>query len=147
MNNTLFVRRLETGRDLAGVLHRRLHRQRPFQVLAFDQLHHQRALLDAVDRGEIGMVQRSQNLRLAFEAGHASVIFGESGREDFDGDVAIELGIGGAINSAHAALTELGDDSVMADGLLRAHPTISGMVSLSGRMTHYSLVACAASTL
>ena len=57
-----------------------------------------------------------QHLRLALEAGHASVIFGKVGRKDFDRNVAIELGIGGAIYRAHAAFAEFGDDPV---GLIR----------------------------
>ena len=41
--------------------------------------------------------------------------------EHFDGDVAIEPGVGGAINRAHSAFAELGDDFVVSNGLLWAH--------------------------
>ena len=36
--------------------------------------------------------------------------------QDFDGDVAIELGIGGAADGAHAAFAELAADAVVGDG-------------------------------
>ena len=48
-----------------------------------------RTLLDPIDRSDLGAVRRSRNLRLPLEALHAHGIFGERGRQDFEGDVAI----------------------------------------------------------
>src|SRR5688572_10827595 len=45
----------------------------------------------------------------------------EGVRQDLDGDVAIQLGIGGAIDCAHAALAQLGSDAVVGDGELGRH--------------------------
>jgi hypothetical protein len=62
------------------------------------------------------MIQRSQDLSFALEARHAVGIRGERRRQNLDRDIAIELGITGAINLAHAALAELGGNAVMRDG-------------------------------
>jgi hypothetical protein len=50
-------------------------------------------------------------LRLAFEARHAPGVRGQSLGQHFDGDVAIQLGAGGAVNGAHTSFAELGDDA------------------------------------
>ena len=65
------------------------------------------------------MIERRQDLGFALEARHALGILREAGGQHLDGHVAPELGIGGAIHLAHAALAELGGDAVMRDGLLR----------------------------
>ena len=44
-----------------------------------------------------------------------SRVLGEGRGQDLDGDVAIELGVGGAIDRAHAALAERRDDFVGAE--------------------------------
>ena len=40
-------------------------------------------------------------MRFAGESGHAVGVLGEDVRQDFDGDVAIQLGVGGAVDGAH----------------------------------------------
>src|SRR5262249_2859831 len=57
--------------------------------------------------------------------------------QDLNGDIAIEFGVGSAVNGAHTAFAELRDDLVVSDRLLRAHRAISGIVSLSGRITRH----------
>src|SRR6516225_6527160 len=56
------------------------------QARSLDQLHHQRAvpggLFQAVDRGDVGMIQRRQHLRFAPEARHAFGVSGEYLRQD-----------------------------------------------------------------
>jgi hypothetical protein len=47
-------------------------------------------------------------LRLALESLHAPRVLGKGGRQDLDCYIAMELGIGGTVNGAHAALAELG---------------------------------------
>jgi len=48
-------------------------------------------------------------------------VLGKGGRQDLDGHLAMELGIGGTVNGAHAALAELGGDLVVADAGGQAH--------------------------
>ena len=63
------MRRLKRVRDLFCVVQRRPDRQRALEQFALDQLHHQGALFDPVNLRDVGMVQRSQHLGFALEAG------------------------------------------------------------------------------
>src|SRR5262245_48187503 len=83
-----------------------------------------RILFDSVDLDDIRVVQARQHLRFALEALHAGSILREGGRQHFDGHVAIQLGVGGAVDGAHAAFAELGGDAVMRDGVLRTRAPI-----------------------
>ena len=103
MDDALLVRRFETRGDLARDGERLIERQRTFEVGAFDQFHHQRALLDAVDGGDVGMIQRREHLRFTLEARHVLRVVGQRRGQHFDGDVAVQLGIAGAVHLAHAA--------------------------------------------
>jgi hypothetical protein len=89
------------------------------QRLAFDELEDQGAhalrLLDAVNRGNVGVVQRRQRPCFAFEAGQSIRIACERTRQDLDGDVPAETGIPGAVNFAHSAFAKLAEDAVRAD--------------------------------
>jgi hypothetical protein len=80
------------------------------------QFQDQRAIFYAVDRGDVGVVERGQHLRLAEEARHPAGVGGESPGEDLDGYVAVEFGIGRAPHFAHTALAELRRDAVVRDG-------------------------------
>src|SRR5690606_27651886 len=70
------------------------------------------ARLHAVDLGDVRVVELGEQLRLALEAREALGIGDEAGGQDFDRDVAFELGIVGAIDLAHPAFAELGGDLV-----------------------------------
>jgi len=61
---------------------------------------------------------RCQHLYFAGETGEAIGIGGEGVGEDFDAVIAVELGVSGAVDNAHAASAELGGDAVMRDKLL-----------------------------
>lgn len=52
-DDALFVRGLQAGGDLAGVIQRRLERQWAAGVRTFDELHHDGAALEAIDRPDI----------------------------------------------------------------------------------------------
>ena len=71
-----------------------------------------------------GMIQGGKGLGLAFEAGDAIRIGRQPLRKDFDRDVAVELGIAGAIDLAHAAFAQLRQDVVGARASSRSlrHP-------------------------
>ncbi len=116
MHDALFVRGFDAFGDLLGDVQRLIDGKRaaletPGEILALDQFHRQEALaallMQAVDRGDVGVVQRGQQLGLAFEAGQPLGAVGEDLREQFDRDVAVERRVGGAPDRTHPALTDL----------------------------------------
>ena len=64
--------------------------------------------------------------RFAREPRQTLGVFGERPGDYFDGDLAAELGIGGAVDLAHAAFAQLSRDAVVRDGLW-AHWSIAGL--------------------
>jgi hypothetical protein len=69
-------------------------------------------LLDAVERGDAGMVQGREQPRLALEAGETVGVPGERLREGLDRDLAAEAGVTGAAHLAHAAFSREREDLV-----------------------------------
>ena len=65
-------------------------------------------LLDGVQRHDVGMVERGDGLRLALDAGAALGVPLQVGRQDLQGHVAVEAGVQGAVDLAHAALADEG---------------------------------------
>src|SRR6266545_2148617 len=86
------------------------------QRLALDQLQDERsqsvALLDAVDRADVRMIQRREEACLALEAREAIRIGSERCGQDLDGDIAPKLRIARPIHFAHAACPERAHDFV-----------------------------------
>ena len=74
-------------------------------------------LVQAVDRADVGMVQRGENLRLAFEARHSPGVLGEGRRQHLQRDVAAELHVGSPIDLAHSAGADLLGNLVVSEGL------------------------------
>jgi hypothetical protein len=66
------------------------------QRWAVHQFHHQGAVFHTLDGGDTGVVQRRQDPSLLLKAGYAVAVLREGFRQDLDGHIAIELGIGGA---------------------------------------------------
>ena len=54
-----------------------------------------------------------QNLSFAPEAFHTLGVPGKLSRQDLDGDIPIELGIGSTVNDAHATFAKLSGDFVV----------------------------------
>jgi hypothetical protein len=107
----------------AGALLRQPIRQR----LAVDQLHHEEphcrlpwdcrrgCLLEAMNRGDVRMIQRREQLRFAVESRRTLGIARETLGNDFQGYVATELRVAGAIDLAHAAGAERGVNFVRTE--------------------------------
>ena len=120
MDDAALVRGGEPARDLHGVLDgladgKRTRLQPLAQRRAFEQLHHQRAVLEAVDLRDVGMVERRQDFRFALEPGEAVRVAGERLRQDLDRHRASEPRIRRAIDLAHAARAEGARDLVLPD--------------------------------
>ncbi len=85
-------------RDPKGLINRDRSSRNPLlQRLAVDQLQHQELwsirLLEAVDRRDLGVIERSENVRLALEPGDSLRIVRERRRQRLDGDLSPELQI------------------------------------------------------
>ena len=115
MDDAALVRGFQRIGDLTRDRERVVERQRTLgdlfrQRLALDELEHQRGaaihVLEAVNRADVGMIQRRQHARFALEAREAFWIAREQPRQDLDRDLATELLIMGAIDLAHAASAE-----------------------------------------
>ena len=96
MDDPLLVRRFKCfgnlPRDGQGVLERdRTLRDAIRERRPFDQLQYQRArttrFLEAVNRGDVWMIQRGEELRFALEAGDAFGVGGEERGQSLDRDV------------------------------------------------------------
>ena len=92
----------------------------PFrQRVAFDEFEDKEpgafVFFESVDRGDVRMVQRRQQLRFTFKPGQTLFVLGELFGESLDGDFAPELGVLGTPHLTHAALAERGKDFVAAE--------------------------------
>ena len=85
------------------------------QVVALDELHDQGMAFNPVDRGDVRMIERREDLRFTGKARESLRVRSEELGQDFDCHVAIELGVARAIHLAHAAGAEDGEDCVGAE--------------------------------
>src|SRR5207249_331066 len=72
-------------------------------------------ILEAVDRGDVGVIQRREHPRLALETGEAIAVLEEEIRQGLDRDLAVQLQVPRAVDLSHAAPANRGDDLVRAD--------------------------------
>ena len=93
---------------------------------ALHQFHHQRANalsgvgrtgFNAVDRGDMWVIQRCQDTRLTLEPREPLRIDGKDDGQDLDRHLASELRIPGAIDLAHPPGTQFRDDVVRPEAL------------------------------
>ena len=122
VNEAALVRGLERVDDLRRVRERFAHAQTDHRTLGerrpLHQLHHDGldavGVLDAVDGGDVGMVDRGERHGLALKArpplGIESMLVGQ----DLDRDVAFQTGVARAVDLAHASAVERFDDLVGA---------------------------------
>jgi hypothetical protein len=87
------------------------------ELLAADELHDHESdafrIVDLVDHGDVGMLKGSGGLRLLDEAALALGIGDEVGRQNLESDLAVQLGVHGTVDDAHAAAAQLIEDLVM----------------------------------
>ncbi len=112
MDDALFVRRGQAAGDLLRVVDgfagsECAGAQAVAQRLAFQQFGNdvgRAAIFANIEDGKnVGMVQRRRGAGFLREALQAFGIGGKGCRENFDGDVAVQAGIAGAVDFAHAA--------------------------------------------
>jgi hypothetical protein len=133
VDDAALVRFFQGFRDLPRDGDRLVHGDRSAlqalpEVLALDQFHHQREhavggrLLEAVDGGDVGVIQGGEDLRLAAEAGDALRVQREGRGQHLERDLAAELRVARAQHLAHAARAERRDHVVTADSRHVPHP-------------------------
>ena len=124
MHDAALVRGVERVGDLRGDGQRldernRAAREPCLEVFALDQFHDEdgrsSAVLEAVDGGNVGVIQCRECPRFTLEACAALRISGGIVRQDFQRDVALQPGIAGAIDLAHAARAEPRTDLVWTE--------------------------------
>jgi hypothetical protein len=90
---------------------------------ALDHLHGQEVrgvgLLEAVDGGDVGVVERRQHPRFALEGRQPFGVGGDVLRQHLDRNVAPELGVARAIHHTHPSRTQGREDLVGPDAIAR----------------------------
>lgn len=85
------------------------------QRLPFDKLHDEKPrsvrVLETVERGDVGVVQRREELGFSVEPCEPLFVTGEIAGQDFDGDVTLEFRVDGAI---HLAIPPTPTDSAIS---------------------------------
>ncbi len=124
MDDALFVRCFERIGDLLCDRQRFVDRNRPpgdpvGEGWTFYELEGQcldvRTLFEPINRCDVLVIQRGQDLRFASKASQAIGIERERLRQDLQRDVTIQPRIPRAIDLAHPAFAELGEDLVGSD--------------------------------
>ena len=79
------------------------------------------------------MIERGQQPRLAFEALQSIAVGGELRWEHLDGDVAVQRGVAGAVDLAHAARSERAGHLIGADSCPRAQCHAAAIIGADDR--------------
>lgn len=124
MDDASLMRRSERFRDLLRDRQRFGDRKRPprdalGQLLAFDQFHDEHGLgritAEAVDLGDVRVIQRGKRLGFPPESSQAITISCHEVGQDFQCDLSIQDSIACAVDLAHPTRTKQRDDFVWAD--------------------------------
>src|SRR5436309_722036 len=120
VNDSFRVRSVQRVRNLNGEVEERLGFERlpcgpVLERLALQQLHGDKrlafVLIDVVDGADVRMVERGSSLRLSPEAFQGLMILRQGFWQELQCDEAMELGVFGLVDHAHAAATELLKDA------------------------------------
>jgi len=145
MDDALLVRRFERLRDLLRDGQRLVNRDRPArnalrQILALDELHHDRAhtatLFEAVDVRDVRVIDGRQRLRFAIEPREPVGVARERIGQDLQRNIAIELRISRAEHLAHPANTDARDDFVDAEARARSQSQLSARLHQRRPVAH-----------
>ena len=113
------LRHLDRQVDGARRAHPARHQHR--QRLAPDQLHGDEGgavrLVDLVDDADRGMGERGGGLRFAAQPALALGVVPRPRRQDLEGDLPSQAGVGGAVDDAHPTLADLARDPVPPESL------------------------------
>ena len=102
--------------ELGGALNQAIRQCRTFNELEYQRVRAP-AVFKPVDRRNVLVIQRGQDLRLALEAGEPVRVEGERFGKNFERDVAVELRVARAVHLAHTA------DAKRIAHLVRSEPS------------------------
>ncbi len=128
MDDALLVGGVEGVRDLERVLERVPNREPPAgkplgEGLSRHQLENEKPqpsiFFESVNRGDVGMVERREELRLAPETVEPRLVLGQLVGESLERDLAAKLGVAGAVDAPHSSLAEKAEDFVRTQALAR----------------------------
>ncbi len=126
MDHARVVRGFERRGDLPRPLNclidgNRSARESLGEVFALNQFHREEPyavqFVRTVDPGDVRVIQRREQLRLALEARQPLRILGEGGGQDLDRHLAVERRVDRPPDDTHPALADLVDDAVVQQGL------------------------------
>jgi hypothetical protein len=89
-----------------------------------------------VDMRDVRMVQRREDFGFTLEAGEPLRIRGQRSWQHLDGDLALQVDVGGAIDLSHAACAESGEDLIRAEaraGSQRQGRQVGRILARTGR--------------
>jgi hypothetical protein len=99
-----------------------------------------RDFLEAVNRGDVGMIERGQDFGLALQASDAIGILREGGGQDLDRDVALQARVAGTIDLAHSAGADHRLDFVRTEARSALEGTVRDSTQLHlGVLGHWEL--------
>ena len=126
MNNSLRMRRVQRVRNFDGDIEQAVH----FQRTAVDQVLQRRAVqklhgdecfailfANIVDGANARMIQRGRGLGFPLETSQSLRVARHFIGQEFQRDEAVQPGVFGFVNDAHASAAEAFHDAVVGDGL------------------------------
>ena len=100
-------------RDQERLIYRNWSALNPvLECFTIDQLEDQRPLFQAVDGTDVRMIERGEQLRLAFETSQSIGIGRKRLRQHLDCNITLQSRIARSIHFAHSASTDGGDDFI-----------------------------------
>ena len=126
MDDALFVSSLKRLRDLFRDRQRLIERNgTPRDAIrerrSFDEFQHKCLgavrIFEPVDRRNVRMIQRREDLRFTLEARESFRIVGDYRQQDFDRDLSMQLRVAGTVHGAHSPGAERGRDLVRAEAI------------------------------
>ena len=133
VDDALFVRGLEGRGDLRcqrqGLTNRDRSSSDPLsEIVALDELHDERASacrgFQPVNNRDVRMIERREDLSFALQARETFGIGCDRRWQHLDRDVAMEVGVAGAIDLTHPPAPMAGDDLIGADARQRQEPSV-----------------------
>jgi hypothetical protein len=89
------------------------------QILALDELHHERldavGVFEPVDRGDLRVIQGGEDFGFALKTRQSIAITRDRGRQELDRDLPLQRRVRRPIHLPHSAFTDLGSDGVDAE--------------------------------